>query len=60
MNVIGMIRRLKYRDKLSVREICRRTGVSRNTVRKCLRTAEAGEPRYQRRATVTLLPPVSG
>ena len=57
MNVIGMIRRLKYRDKLSVREICRRTGVSRNTVRKCLRTAEAGEPRYQRRAAVTLLTP---
>ncbi|MDN6883902.1 helix-turn-helix domain-containing protein, partial [Variovorax sp. CAN2819] len=37
MDMIGKIRRLHARDKLSEREIARRTGLSRNTVSKWLR-----------------------
>ena len=37
MDMIGRIRRLHVRDKLSEREIARMTGLSRNTVSKWLR-----------------------
>lgn len=37
MDMIGKIRRLHARDKLSEREIARKTGLSRNTVSKWLR-----------------------
>lgn len=37
MDVIGKIRRLHARDKLTEREIARKTGLSRNTVSKWLR-----------------------
>ena len=36
MDMIGRIRRLHVRDKLSEREIARLTGLSRNTVAKWL------------------------
>ena len=39
MAMIGKVRRLRYRQKKSVREIARMTSLSRNTVRKWLRTA---------------------
>ena len=38
MDMIGRIRRLHLRDKLSEREIARMTGLSRNTVSNCLRS----------------------
>ena len=37
MAMIGKIRRMYYRDKLSLSEIARRTSLSRNTVKKWLR-----------------------
>ena len=40
------IRRLYFVKRLSIREIVRRTGHGRNTVRRALRLAEA--PRYRR------------
>ena len=37
MDMIGKIRRMKMRDQLSDGEICRRTGLARNTVKKWLK-----------------------
>ena len=56
MAMIGKVRRLRYRQKKSVREIARMTSLSRNTVRKWLRAAPvAAEPRYRRSARATKL-----
>jgi transposase len=49
MNMMGKIRRLHYRDGLSIKEICRRTGLARNTVRYWLRAGEGVEPKYERK-----------
>jgi transcriptional regulator with XRE-family HTH domain len=38
MELLSVIRRWAFRDKLSIREISRRTGLSRNTIRKYLRS----------------------
>src|SRR5574340_1250095 len=48
MELLGKVRRMHYRDGLSRSEIARRTGLSRNTVKKWLRAPEAAEPRYRR------------
>src|SRR5574337_315758 len=48
MEMLGKVRRMHYRDGLSRSEIARRTGLSRNTVKKWLRAPEAAEPRYRR------------
>ena len=48
MELLGKVRRMHYRDGLSRSEIARRTGLSRNTVKKWLAAAEAAEPRYRR------------
>ena len=48
MDMIGKIRRLHARDKLSEREIARRTGLSRNTVSKWLRAPVKEAPKYRR------------
>ena len=45
MELLSVIRRWHYRDHLSIRDISRRTGLSRNTVRKYLR-ADSVEPRF--------------
>ena len=50
MHMIGRIRRLHVRDKLSEREIARMTGLSRNTLSKWLRAAVAEAPKYRREA----------
>jgi transposase len=57
MNMIGKIRRLRFRDGLTISEICRKTGISRNTVKKWLKAADGTEPKYQRKAKPTLLTP---
>lgn len=48
MDMIGRIRRLHVRDKLSEREIARMTGLSRNTVSKWLRAPINESPKYRR------------
>ena len=45
MELLSVIRRWRYRDHFSIREISRRTGLSRNPVRKYLRS-ESVEPRF--------------
>jgi transposase len=49
MEMLGRIRRMHLRDKLSLHEISKRTGLSRNTLRKWLKVPEAVKaPRYSR------------
>ncbi len=45
MELLSVIRRWRYRDHFSIREIARRTGLSRNTVRKYLRS-DSIEPKF--------------
>lgn len=45
MELLSVIRRWRHREHFSIREISRRTGLSRNTVRKYLRT-DSVEPRF--------------
>ena len=46
MALLSVIRRWAFRDQLPIREIERRTGLSRNTIRKYLR-AGAVEPKFK-------------
>ncbi len=46
MALLSVIRRWHFREHLSIREICRRTGLSRNTIRKYLRV-DAVEPKFK-------------
>jgi transposase len=55
MNLLGKIRRLHYRQGLSIKEISRRTGLARNTVRYWLRAKDGVEPRYRRKVEATLV-----
>ncbi|GAB1233883.1 hypothetical protein [Ferrigenium sp. UT5] len=48
MNILGKVRRLYHRDGLSLSEIERRTGLTRKTIRKWLKTPEGTEPQYCR------------
>ena len=49
MELLGKVRRMQVRDKLSERAIAKRTGLSRNTVHKWLQTAEKVQvPKYVR------------
>ena len=45
MGLLNVIRRLALREKLPIREIARRTGLSRNTVRKYLKAGTI-EPKF--------------
>ncbi len=45
MEMIGKVRRMKLRDKLSNSEIAKRTGLSRNTVKKWLKAPGDVVPR---------------
>ena len=53
MNQLGKVRRLYYRDGLSLSEIERRTGLTRKTVRGWLKAAEGTAPTYRRRPAET-------
>lgn len=57
MEMMGKIRRMYFRDKLSLHEIAKRTGLSRNTIRKWVRASESKQPVYQRRAVFNKLSP---
>ncbi len=49
MELLGKIRRMQVRDKLSERAIAKRTGLSRNTIHKWLQTPrEVSAPKYIR------------
>ena len=52
MEILGKIRRMYLRDKLSLHEIAKRTGLSRNTIRKWVREGsnERASPVYRRQA----------
>ncbi len=56
MATFNVIRRWALREQMSIREIARRTGLARNTVKKYLRSEES-EPRYARRASSSKLDP---
>jgi transposase len=57
MAMIGKVRRMRHRQKKSVREIARITSLSRNTVRKWLRAPMQSEPKYRRGAQPRKLSP---
>jgi transposase len=57
MNMLGKVRRLHYRDGLSLSEIERRTGLTRKTIRKWLTAPEGVEPKYERKAGDTKIAP---
>ena len=48
MDMVGKVRRMRLRDQLSISEIAKRTGLSRNTVKKWLNAAGDKLPRYRR------------
>ena len=52
--ILSVIRRLHLREGLSIREIARRTKLSRNTIRKYLRDGTA-EPKYPKRSGASKL-----
>ena len=56
MATLSVIRRWALREQMSIREIARRTGLSRNTVKKYLRAGEEA-PRYAKRANSSKLDP---
>jgi transposase len=52
--ILSSIRRWHLRDQMSIREIARRTGLSRNTIRKYL-ASKVVEPKYPHRKTPSKL-----
>jgi transposase len=56
MVMLAKIRRMHFRDGMSVREVAKRTGLSRNTVRRWLRQG-AVEPKYPTRTRALKLDP---
>ena len=56
MGTLSVIRRWALREQMSIREIARRTGLSRNTVKKYLRAGEE-MPRYAKRESSSKLDP---
>lgn len=57
MGMLAKIRRMYIREKLSIREIARRTNLSRNTVRQWLKSAEVSEPKYPERRVGSVVDP---
>jgi transposase len=53
---LSVIRRWALREQMSIREISRRTGLSRNTIRKHLR-AQTSAPQYPKRVSPSNLDP---
>lgn len=56
MATLSVIRRWALREQMSIREIARRTGLSRNIVKKYLRAGEE-MPRYAKRTSSSKLDP---
>ncbi len=55
MEILGRIRRMHMRDKLSLHEIAKRTGLSRNTIRKWIRAPKEKAPAYERQSKTSKL-----
>lgn len=52
MEMIGKLRRMHFRDGMSLHQIAKRTGISRNTIRKWVRAPKPDNPpKYARRTT---------
>ena len=56
VDLLSVIRRWHGRDKLPIREIARRTGLSRNTIKKYLSSGEVS-PKYPARKSISKLDP---
>lgn len=57
MATLGKIRRMYFRDGLSLSEISRRTSLSRNTIKQWLKKPEGTEPKYRRQSRPGKLTP---
>lgn len=57
MSLLSKIRRLRLREGLSISEVSRRLGLSRNTVKRWLAAGEGVEPKYRRSPGATVLTP---
>ena len=57
MGMLAKIRRMHFRDGLSLREVARQTGLSRNTLRRWLRRTEVTEPKYPGRKAKSVVDP---
>ncbi len=58
MEMIGKIRRMFYREHLSLHQIAKRTGLARNTIRKWIRTPDpVNAPEYERESQPGKLTP---
>ncbi len=53
IDTLGKIRRLRFSDGLSISEIVRRTGLSRNAVKSWLKAGEGTVPKYRRHESMT-------
>jgi transposase len=60
MAMLGKIRRMYFRDGLSLSEISRRTSLSRNTIKKWLKRPQGTEPTYRRLPRPGKLTPYEG
>jgi transposase len=60
MNVLGKIRRLRFREGLTISEISRRLGVARNTVKRWLKADRGAEPKYRRKGSARLITAYEG
>ncbi|MFM0530018.1 IS21 family transposase [Paraburkholderia strydomiana] len=59
MSMLAKIRRMHFRDGIPLRDISRRTGLSRNTIRRWLREPENENPHYPKRASASIVDPWS-
>ena len=55
MSMLAKIRRMRLREGLPIREISRRTGLSKNTVKQWLRREGVTEPKYAKRSGTSVL-----
>jgi transposase len=55
--MFGKVRRMYFRDRLSISEIARRTSLSHNTIKKWLATDSGNVPKYRRSPAPTKLTP---
>lgn len=57
VGMLAKIRRIHWREGLSVREVARRAGLARNTIRHWLRHEGVVEPKYPARVTKSVVDP---